>query len=353
MGIRHSILGVASIVLLVICSVLFVKIENDENSKEVGIASQVGFDVAGEGKYYRIAVNKNGNDNLYYAFLPSYAELSKIKLSINGDAKVKIAETELKSGEYLENFETNQEYSIVLYTSKNKIVEQGKIQFLVSANLPAVFIITKSGNMDYINSEKGNKEKGFIIITSEEGKELYSDKLDKLSGRGNTSWDAIKKSYSIETHSKADLLGMKDAKKWILIANYYDGTFCWAGEGEFFVKVLDEKNLPGCKLLRGLYYTKNHSDVGKYYPVWSNFEQMLWLSIIILNFISVFVRKDISTNVLMLGIIGLSLFELLFEARARYLYIYVPLYIILAIYGISFINQKISTKKISSKDSAV
>ena len=77
------------------------------------------------------------------------------------------------------------------------------------------------------------------------------------------------------------------------------------------------------------------------------------MSIIILNFISVFVRKDISTNVLMLGIIGLSLFELLFEARARYLYIYVPLYIILAIYGISFINQKISTKKISSKDSAV
>lgn len=137
------------------------------------------------------------------------------------------------------------------------------------------------------------------------------------------------------------------------LTNYYDGTFCWAGEGEFFVKVLDEKNLPGCKLLRGLYYTKNHSDVGKYYPVWSNFEQMLWLSIIILNFISVFVRKDISTNVLMLGIIGLSLFELLFEARARYLYIYVPLYIILAIYGISFINQKISTKKISSKDSAV
>ena len=55
----------------------------------------------------------------------------------------------------------------------------------------------------------------------------------------------------------------------------------------------------------------------------------------------------------MIGIIGLSLFELLFEARARYLYIYVPLYIILAIYGISFINQKISTKKISSKDSAV
>lgn len=124
------------------------------------------------------------------------------------------------------------------------------------------------------------------------------------------------------------------------LTNYYDGTFCWAGEGDFFKNVLEEKKLPGCKLLRGLYYTRNYSDVGKYYSVWSNFEQMLWLTIILLNFISAFAPKDMSTNVLMLGIIGLTLFELLFEARARYLFTYVPLYVILAIYGINFINKK-------------
>lgn len=43
----------------------------------------------------------------------------------------------------------------------------------------------------------------------------------------------------------------------------------------------------------------------------------------------------------MLAIIGLTLFELIFEARARYLYTYVPLYIVLAIYGVSFISRKV------------
>lgn len=35
-----------------------------------------------------------------------------------------------------------------------------------------------------------------------------------------------------------------------------------------------------------------------------------------------------------LALIGLSVFELLFEARAWYLYIYVPLYIIVAVWGL-------------------
>ena len=41
----------------------------------------------------------------------------------------------------------------------------------------------------------------------------------------------------------------------------------------------------------------------------------------------------------MLTIIGLSLFELLFEARARYLYIYAPFYILLAVYGVREIRS--------------
>lgn len=46
--------------------------------------------------------------------------------------------------------------------------------------------------------------------------------------------------------------------------------------------------------------------------------------------------------IVMLAIIGLTIFELIFEARARYLYTYVPLYIILAAAGV----QKIVEKKI-------
>ena len=46
--------------------------------------------------------------------------------------------------------------------------------------------------------------------------------------------------------------------------------------------------------------------------------------------------------IVMLAIIGLTIFELIFETRARYLYTYVPLYIILAAAGV----QKIVEKKI-------
>lgn len=224
MGIRHSIFGIASLFLFVICSVFFIKLEAVDKEQDSGILSQVGFEVAGDGKFYRIAVNKADKDNLYYAFLPSYTDVGRIRMSIHGGGKVNINGTDIVDGDYLDKFETNQEYSIVLYSPKNKITEQANIQFLVSANLPAVYITTKSGSMEYINSEKGNKESGFITITSENGKEVYSDKMDKLGGRGNTSWEVPKKSYSLETHSNVGLLGMKDAKKWILIANFYDGA---------------------------------------------------------------------------------------------------------------------------------
>ncbi len=46
-------------------------------------------------------------------------------------------------------------------------------------------------------------------------------------------------------------------------------------------------------------------------------------------------------TILMLAVIGLTLFELLFEARARYIYIYVPIYCILASIGFENIKNVI------------
>ena len=112
------------------------------------------------------------------------------------------------------------------------------------------------------------------------------------------------------------------------------------GEGTFFVSVFDEKQLPGNNLLRGLYYTRDYADIGRYYSVWSNFEQMLWMTILVMNVVSICAKKANSVNVLMLGIVGLTIFELLFEARARYLFSYIPLYIVISIYGIGVIREK-------------
>ena len=44
----------------------------------------------------------------------------------------------------------------------------------------------------------------------------------KMRGRGNTSWKEDKKSYQISFEKSTDLLGMGEAKKWILLANAGD-----------------------------------------------------------------------------------------------------------------------------------
>lgn len=114
------------------------------------------------------------------------------------------------------------------------------------------------------------------------------------------------------------------------LTNYNDGTFCWGGEGKFYFEVLEEKGAFS-KLLRNIYY--NRSCQGKYYSIWSDFEQTIWICLLFFSVFAVFGKRDTRICVLMLAIIGLTIFETLFEARARYLFIYAPVYIILGILG--------------------
>lgn len=130
------------------------------------------------------------------------------------------------------------------------------------------------------------------------------------------------------------------------LINYYDGTFAWAVEGTFFRAVQEAPNLPLASLFRGLYYTSDYSETGIYHWTWSNFEQMLWMTILVLTVLSGLLGKDENILVIMLAVVGLTLFELLFEARARYLYIYAPLYVVLASCGFSSFYQRIGTRKI-------
>lgn len=222
MQITHKIIGIFSMLILVLCLWALPKLE--KTTEKSNLIDLIGFDVEGCEAAYRVKLFE-GEDGEFYVFLPSYAFFDKIRLSVNGNIEVIFNGSIIKNGEYLNVAWIGEDTHMMLTDKKEGEFIEGKINFYVSKNLPAIYLSTKSGSMDYIDSDKRNKESGYIIITSEEGKELYSDKIDKISGRGNTSWEVPKKSYSIELHSRASLLGMSEAKKWILTANYYDGTF--------------------------------------------------------------------------------------------------------------------------------
>ena len=116
------------------------------------------------------------------------------------------------------------------------------------------------------------------------------------------------------------------------LTNYGDGTFCWDGEGEFYVGAVERGDSAFGSFLRNLYYSRQWE--GRWFPLWANFAQLLWLAVLFLGCVCAWRPADARLDCLMLAILALSAFELLFEARARYLYIYAPLYIALAVRGL-------------------
>lgn len=132
-------------------------------------------------------------------------------------------------------------------------------------------------------------------------------------------------------------LSLKKASSFYLkklLVNYNDGTFAWGREGWFY-KTLKENDSSLSKKLKSFYYND-----GENFEIFTSIMQTIWLMIIILIVItSIFAKIDNKKSAIFLSIIGLTLFTLIFEARARYLYLYSTYYIILAVIGVEILNK--------------
>lgn len=99
------------------------------------------------------------------------------------------------------------------------------VKFLKSENIPAVFITTESGSMEYLVADKENEEPGEIRIINAGGEHEYSGALEKITGRGNTSWEKYnKKPYTISLKESAPLLQMGNGKRWYLLPVWREGN---------------------------------------------------------------------------------------------------------------------------------
>ena len=153
--------------------------------------------------------------------------------------------------------------------------------------------------------------------------------------------DEALKQKTIERIKENGLLGT--LKLWAdkNTLNYYDGTFGWWGEGGFYTEAIEHGESAISEFLVNFYYAD-----GKYYSVFLSIMQGIWLAVLILScFCGLLGKADENTGIeigiLMLSILGLSLFEMIFECRARYMFTYVPIYIICASFGVKNIAVKI------------
>ena len=187
------------------------------------------------------------------------------------------------------------------------------------------------------------ESKGVFTIKDEN----FSGKYEKLKDREKANLEELKRRIT-----EMGLGGVINQIARKILTNYNDGTFSGVAT---FVYIRDEYNIEGInkelsEFLKNIYYEN-----GKYNMIYTQIMQCLWIGILIFNMFSYNDGKSTKISIVILGIIGLFIFEILFEARSRYIFIYVPLYIFLGVIGLknvlSFFMVKI--KGIKNKENVI
>lgn len=156
----------------------------------------------------------NGND--YYLYLPGSVELSRMRLRYGGDGDCALDGAPVTDRMDCSQLQLNREYRLT-----EDAEELGTLTLLRSENVGTLFVDLASGNADHIHAAKSNRETGTLRLYTEAG-QLCHQGVVTVNGRGNSTWQEEKKSYSLELASEGDLLGMGSGKKWILLSNVYD-----------------------------------------------------------------------------------------------------------------------------------
>lgn len=94
---------------------------------------------------------------------------------------------------------------------------------LQPTNLPVISITLDNGASPALINKQEYLPAVFTLAGAE-GLENMVDVPLSIKGRGNSTWGLEKKPFALKFSEKTNLMGMGKAKKWVLLANYYDKT---------------------------------------------------------------------------------------------------------------------------------
>ena len=163
----------------------------------------------------------------------------------------------------------------------------------------------------------------------------FSYEIEDPDERNAAGWAVAKE--RLENYGFSGLI-VHLAKKQLV--NFNDGMFAWTYEGsDFWTEFFDKKNDYISGILRSMYYDEKNRHV------LATYLQCIWICILCLMGISgIGGRKNKAINVCMLMIMGICMSQLLLEARARYIYSFVPIMLILAVVGINNLSEFVQEK---------
>ncbi len=155
-------------------------------------------------------------------FLPSCVDRHKIRMGDTGESSVRIDGHFYEKGDIFTWQEGNRYTFQITEASYDSHIYE--VSFMKSSNIPAVFIDTASGGLEYIHEEKGNRETGAICVMREDGTAEYQDELLRISGRGNGTWEYEKRPYTLKLKGDYPLCGMSKGDRWHLLALWREGS---------------------------------------------------------------------------------------------------------------------------------
>ena len=131
----------------------------------------------------------------YYLFLPSWAE-------------GRLIQTE-GAGLQTASDENRGPFSLSLLSSGQTFRLDGgqTLTILTGSRIPSVYLTLKH-DLSHISSDKEQSDSGQAVILNGEGETVYAGGLEKIKGRGNTSWEQDKKPYNITLKDSVSLPGM-------------------------------------------------------------------------------------------------------------------------------------------------
>ncbi|MDE5718769.1 MAG: CotH kinase family protein [Lachnospiraceae bacterium] len=163
-----------------------------------------------------------GEETAGFFFLPSCVSHHKIRLGDLGGSSVWIDGQLYEEGD---SFSWEEDYTYGLQITDASYEDHTyEIGFMKSENIPAMFIDTASGGLDYLHEDKENEEAGRICILQADGVTEYQDELPRISGRGNSTWEFEKKPYALKLKADQPLCGLRASDRWRLLALWNEGS---------------------------------------------------------------------------------------------------------------------------------
>lgn len=165
----------------------------------------------------QIKLHKNEN-GIFVVYMPSEMR-TNVRVYFSRFRELQIGNVVYQNGDALTDIYNGSDYMLCAIDQNGNLVEEAVLKFYFTVDIPSVYIESEYGSMESVNSDKSVKEKAKYATISASGENDASGQC-KIKARGNTSFDAEQKSYSINLDSSVGLFGMEPCTEWVLVANY-------------------------------------------------------------------------------------------------------------------------------------